>query len=52
MLSGINHTNTNLSTNERSNIAPSFSDDLGTNASQQLRDKIINGDYGLGYLIL
>ena len=45
MLSGINHTNTNLSTNERSNIAPSFSDDLGTNVSQQLRDKIINGEY-------
>jgi hypothetical protein len=45
MLSGINHKNTNLSTNERSNIAPSFSDDLGTNVSQQLRDKIINGEY-------
>ena len=47
MLSGINHTNINLSTNEGSNIAPvtSFSDDLGTNVSQQLRDKIINGEY-------
>lgn len=45
MLSGINHANTNLSTNERSNIAPSFSDDLGTNVSQQLRDNNINGEY-------
>ena len=45
--SGINRTNTNLSANEGSNIAPvaSFSDDLGTNVSQQLRDKFINGEY-------
>ena len=47
MPSGINRTNTNLSANEGSNISPvtSFSDDLGTNVSQQLRDKIINGEY-------
>ena len=45
--SGINHTNTNVSANEGSNIAPvtSFSDDLGTNVSHQLRDKVINGEY-------
>jgi hypothetical protein len=47
MPSDINRTNTNLSANEGSNIAPvtSFSDDLGTNVSQQLRDKIINVEY-------
>jgi hypothetical protein len=47
MLSGINYTSTNLSANEGSNIAPvtRFSDYLGTNVSQQLRDKIINGEY-------
>lgn len=47
MPSGINYTITNLSANEGSNIAPvtSLSDDLGTNVSQQLRDKIINGEY-------
>ncbi|CAC5388494.1 unnamed protein product [Mytilus coruscus] len=46
-LSGINFTNNSILVNDNDNIAPvkSFNDDLGVHISQQLRDKIINGEY-------
>ena len=45
-LSGINLTN-NILVNDNHNIAlvKSFNDDLGVHISQQMRDKIINGEY-------
>lgn len=44
---GINATNTNLQNMVGANISPvnSFNDDLGMHVSQQVRDKIINGEY-------
>lgn len=46
-LSGINLTNNSILVNDNDNIAPvkSFNDDLGVHISQQVRDKIINGEY-------